>query len=50
MNAQNRQEITAAPARTVADPSQTQDVGGEPLECSGFEDETPEPDFKEEQR
>ena len=50
MNPENGQQITAARARTIVDPSQTEDVGGEPLEGSGFENETPEPDFEEEQQ
>ena len=50
MNVKNRREITADPARTNADPGQTEDIGGEPLEGSGFENEAPEPDFEEDQQ
>jgi hypothetical protein len=48
MNAQKPNDNTGTPVDSIANPNATEDLGGEPLEGSGFEDETPEPDFEEE--
>jgi hypothetical protein len=50
MNAHTPQENMERPVRSTTTPNEVEDLGAEPLEGSGFEDETPEPGFEEEQQ
>lgn len=50
MNTEEVKQNIGQPTGTAATSSMPGDLGAEPLEGSGFENETPEPDFEEEQQ